>query len=301
LWLRTDENESADRVLDAVLDRLDTTPQRRATWWPTWRYNEMNLIQRLGVTTVAAALVLALAYVVLVRPNVGQQTEPTPSPSATASDPGAGAAASSEAPSEEPARFAPAGQLEAGERYDLTLDGVPATIAVPTSKWGSNGQFLLWVVAGEYAGEYFERAHMFFWPELSPAGVFADPCAGEASPPAGPTAADLAAAIAALPGTELLSGPSDVTIDGRAGKFVEILVPADIPCSPGTFLLWYYLGCPTEAECARYASWKDSIIRVWVIELDDGARAVVEAERIAGGNPAIDQEVDDIVNSIDFE
>jgi hypothetical protein len=142
---------------------------------------------------------------------------------------------------------------------------------------------------------------MLFWTDVDPAGVFADPCAGEASPPAGPTAADLAAAIAALPGTELLSGPSDVTIDGRAGKVVEILVPADIPCSPGTFLLWYNLGCPTEAECARYASWKDSIIRVWIIELDGGARAVVEAERIADDSPAIDQEFDDIVNSIDFE
>ena len=36
-WLQTDEYESADRVLDAVLDQLDTTPQRRATWWPARR------------------------------------------------------------------------------------------------------------------------------------------------------------------------------------------------------------------------------------------------------------------------
>ena len=28
-WLQTDEHESADRVLDAVLDQLDATPQRR--------------------------------------------------------------------------------------------------------------------------------------------------------------------------------------------------------------------------------------------------------------------------------
>jgi hypothetical protein len=85
-WLRTDENESADRVLDAVLDRLDTTPQRRATWWPTSRYNDMNPIQRLAVMAAAAVLVIALAYSLLVRPNVGQ-TEPTPSPTAAASDP----------------------------------------------------------------------------------------------------------------------------------------------------------------------------------------------------------------------
>jgi hypothetical protein len=201
------------------------------------------------------------------------------------------------AASEDSTAFAPAGRLEAGNRYDLTLDLVPATFAVPTSKWGTNGQFLLWVEAGEY----FQRAHMFFWTDSDPAGVFADPCAGEASPPAGPTAGDLASAIAGMPGTELLSGPSDVTVDGRVGTVVEILVPADIPCSPESFLLWYFQGCPTEAECARFASWKDSIIRVWIIDLDDGARAFVEAERYADDDPAIDEEFEDIVNSIDFE
>ena len=39
-WLQTDEYESADRVLDAVLDQLDTTPQRRATWWPARRLTQ---------------------------------------------------------------------------------------------------------------------------------------------------------------------------------------------------------------------------------------------------------------------
>ena len=36
-WMRDDEYESADRVLDAVLDALDATPQRRATSWPVRR------------------------------------------------------------------------------------------------------------------------------------------------------------------------------------------------------------------------------------------------------------------------
>ena len=35
-WLRMDEHESADRVLDVVLDSLDATPQRRP-WWPARR------------------------------------------------------------------------------------------------------------------------------------------------------------------------------------------------------------------------------------------------------------------------
>jgi hypothetical protein len=246
------------------------------------------------MTRTAALLFATLAFVMAACTGSADQPPPTASASGA---PATDESSASQAPSRAAAAFAPAGPLTAGERYDLTLDLAPGTFAVPTSKWGGNGRFLLWV----HAGEYYERAHMFFWTDTDPAGVFADPCAGEASPPVGATAADLAAAIAGLPGTELLSGPSDVTVDGRSAKVVEILVPEDIPCSPETFLLWYSLGCETEAECARWASWEDSIIRVWIIELDDGARGVVEAERFAADDPAIDQEFEEIVSSIDFE
>ena len=58
-WLRTDEHESADRVLDAVLDQLDTTPQRRATWWPARRLPEMNNTAKLAFGVAAAAVVIA--------------------------------------------------------------------------------------------------------------------------------------------------------------------------------------------------------------------------------------------------
>ena len=43
------------------------------------------------------------------------------------------------------------------------------------------------------------------------------------------------------------------------------------------------------------------MIRVWIIDVD-GARAVVEAEtRYPDASDLVDQEFDDIVNSIDFE
>ena len=32
-WLHEDAYEDADRVLDLVLDQIDTTPQRRACGW----------------------------------------------------------------------------------------------------------------------------------------------------------------------------------------------------------------------------------------------------------------------------
>jgi hypothetical protein len=62
-WLRSDENDSADRVLGAVLDRLNTTPQRRATAWPTWRPTDMNNLQRFVLAAAVVTLaVLGLGY-----------------------------------------------------------------------------------------------------------------------------------------------------------------------------------------------------------------------------------------------
>ena len=46
-WLRTDEHESADRVLDTVLDLLDATPQRRS-WWPARRIRRHEHVRQAG-------------------------------------------------------------------------------------------------------------------------------------------------------------------------------------------------------------------------------------------------------------
>ena len=41
-WLREDRHEDVSRIAGAVLDQVDTTPQRRATWWPARRIPTMN-------------------------------------------------------------------------------------------------------------------------------------------------------------------------------------------------------------------------------------------------------------------
>ena len=53
-WLRTDEHESADRVLDNVLALLDATPQRRS-WWPARRFADMNITAKLATAAAAAS------------------------------------------------------------------------------------------------------------------------------------------------------------------------------------------------------------------------------------------------------
>lgn len=103
-WLRTEENESADRVLGAVLDRLDTTPQRRATRRTVRRRSTMSMTLKFGL---AAAVVAVAAFIGinLANPDVGVPAESESVPPATAdmtperSEPAESAIASSAATS----------------------------------------------------------------------------------------------------------------------------------------------------------------------------------------------------------
>ena len=82
-WLRTGEHESADRVLDAVLDQIDTTPQRDATWWPARRFPHMNNAAKLALTAAAVVLValVGIRYLAPEGTNLGgpnQKASPSP-------------------------------------------------------------------------------------------------------------------------------------------------------------------------------------------------------------------------------
>jgi hypothetical protein len=81
-WLRTDETDSADRVLGTVLDRLDATPQRTATWWPARRISQMNTTVKLVVGVAAAVLVALVGFTIVNGTAVGGPA-PTPSPEPT--------------------------------------------------------------------------------------------------------------------------------------------------------------------------------------------------------------------------
>jgi len=85
-WIREDQHESADRILGVVLDRLDTTPQRRS-WWPARRSNGMNGFVKLIAGAAAVLLVAVVGYQFLPRGGGigGEPTlEPSPSPSVLA-------------------------------------------------------------------------------------------------------------------------------------------------------------------------------------------------------------------------
>ena len=71
----------ADRVIDAALDQIDHTPQRRALRVP-WRFPDMNNQMRLGATAFVVVIALAAAVAVL-GPKFGDIGGPTPTPNPT--------------------------------------------------------------------------------------------------------------------------------------------------------------------------------------------------------------------------
>lgn len=291
-WLEEGITVLPDRVLDTVLDQLPATPQRRAPWPARRDFN----VNRLPRAALAAAAIIVVAFVgwrlLPSSPSVGGVSTPavTPAPTASPAPTSPATTAASPRPTVIPA-LPPEGPLAIG-RHSLTLEGVHFTFAIANPGWVSNGLFgfdkqPIPAPAG---------AAFIVW-ELDADGIFADPCQEVKAPKAGPSAADMAAAIAAVPGTELVSGPTALTIGGKPAQEVIIRIPDVIPCPPDQFYLWYD---DSLRDNARYATAPGSTIRIWIIEVD-GKRVELDGETYAGAAPAAGAELEAIVRSITFE
>jgi hypothetical protein len=96
-WLREDRHEDVSRIAGAVLDQVDTIPQRRATWWPARRTPTVNKVFGFGLAAAAVVVVLIVGAQFVGSPGPGglgagptataeptATPEPTPSPPASA-------------------------------------------------------------------------------------------------------------------------------------------------------------------------------------------------------------------------
>lgn len=286
-WLSIDEHESADRVLGDVLALLDATPQRRPRW-PARRIADMQTFAKLAIA--AAAIVVVAVVGISLLPGSGGAggpgNSPSPNPSSSA------IAAGSPAPT---IIFPPAGPLAAG-RHTLTEDGTVFSIEVADG-WSSSGLGCAGCATAD--GGWLQRG-----PETSDPGsvwapvwnvdsVVADPCTRTAGPLA-QTATELADAVASLPGTDLVTAPEDVTVGGYPAKHVVIKVPDDIECAKGSFYMWGIGGI------YRFATALGETNRVWIVDMN-GTRFWFEAETYEGASPELEQEIQDMVDSIQFE
>ncbi|HUG29864.1 MAG TPA: hypothetical protein VMQ65_05030 [Candidatus Limnocylindria bacterium] len=83
-WLEEGVTALPDRVLDAVLDQVPATPQRRS-WWPSRRIAQMNKFLPAALAAAAVLVVAVVGYNLLpqsntVGPPVPTAVTPSPSP-----------------------------------------------------------------------------------------------------------------------------------------------------------------------------------------------------------------------------
>jgi hypothetical protein len=283
-WLRTDEHESADHILERVLLLVDATPQRRSLW-AARRIATVNTVVKVALAT-AAVVVVAIVGINLLPASGGVGGAPASSPSSSVASPSGPSARLADA-------FPPAGELAIG-RVSMIRNGVPFSIDVPAGWRSQQGFELIKGVEGEPDGAGF-----IFW-SPTPDNVYADPCAHQPlSPAAGPGSASLANAVSRIPGAELVSGPTDVTVGGKSGKRTVITIPTNIDCAaaPGGFLLWYRESPPGGA---RFPTALPSTMSVWIIDVD-GTVVWIDGETFEGASPTLTQEMQQMIDSIRFE
>jgi hypothetical protein len=113
-------------------------------------------------------------------------------------------------------------------------------------------------------------------------------------PSVGPSAAAIADAIANVPGTTA-TGPSDVTVGGFPAKLVVVKIPKVADCTAEGFYLWW-----DQRLSGRYATVLGSTIRVWIIDVG-GKLVWIDGETYKGAGPGPAQQIQQIVDSIQFE
>jgi hypothetical protein len=274
-WLHEDAHENADRVLDVVLDQLDTTPQRRATWWPVRR---LSPIRRPVQIALAAVLLFAAAFIgyrLLPSNPIG----PPPTPSSTP----------------EPVVVTPAmGPIDPGQ-YTMTAESGWTT--VPFSFTVGQG----WAVDrdGIIGKNEGARNYMAFtaWDVTH---VYADACAWkDAAVDVGTGVDQMADALAAQQGR---NPPSDteVMLGGHPGRLITTTSDPNFDLATCYLQHLHVLPDPGLDEGGGYLSNPGQTDEVYIIDVS-GTRAVIIAYY---GSSTPDTAIDELhaaIDSIAFE
>jgi hypothetical protein len=161
-------------------------------------------------------------------------------------------------------------ELEKG-RYWIEVGQMRVSLAVPRG-WD------VWI----FGGGIIDPRHRGNWPSGTGIGfyqvedVYADPCRWERGmmPSIGPSAADLAAALARQP-DRAATTPTEVELDGYNGKMVRLHVPSDVDfsdCSVQDFR--------SESEFrswpGRFHQGAGQVDEVWILDVE-GERLVIDA------------------------
>jgi hypothetical protein len=286
-WIREEEHDSADRILEFVLFQLDATPQRRPLWRP-WRFPDMNSPVRYAIAAATVLAVALVGYQLLPSntgdPGTGSTQLPTAQASPSPSTPPASAATDTVRPffGEEGFVMCPPVEVDPDCVEDPRDETIAFTFEMPES-WDRFEEAGVWIdrnAPPDGATVFFYRGN---W-------LFSEPCRPdeEGSPdvPVGPTVDDFVTALVDHPSLDVTQ-PVDVTLAGYDGKYLDLTVPDDIGAC-GSYQ-------PISAHI--YAQGPGQRWHMWVLDVD-GVRVLVETNDYAGTSPQRLAEIEAILDSL---
>lgn len=281
LWLEDGPTVISDRPLQAALDEIHVTRQRRA-WWPTRRVFEM--VSTIRLAGLAAALVVAVVLGINFLPGgsgIGGGPAATPTPALTPAP----------TPTPAPIAFPLYPQLLVVPERGTYLISDPfplsVTISVPAGWVGK--------VGGPYAA-YLDKATGGAAIAFSLSQrIYADPCndSGFLDPQPGPTVDDLSTALASLPGLDVTT-PTEITVDGYRGMQLTLIAPDTFDgciLSSDGYPVWQLpLG-------ATFSMTPGQHVALWILDVN-GERLVVSSDTYPATTAQEQAEVQEILDSI---
>lgn len=125
--------------------------------------------------------------------------------------------------------------------------------------------------------------------------TFADPCSHrERSPKIGPTVEALATALSEVPNTTATK-PAQTTIAGHTATYVELAIPASLPCEPSHFYLWQ-----DSPDGDWWVQGLNETARVWILEVG-GKRVTFLAHSYPGSGDGAKALFQKILDSVVFD
>jgi hypothetical protein len=282
-WLEEGATTLPDHVLDDVLDRVPTTPQRRASW-PA----QMVPIRGLFLAATAAAAVLVVAVTALAfGPWSPSGTEVSPTPTQSAS-PSATAAAGIPIDTTTIGQTLASGTYTVGSPFDI---GFELTV---TGRWKvlelRDGQFSIGEPTDTYPYLGFFLAR----------DVPVDPChpdSGSRSPFDPPDASTLVNSLRLLEGFQ--AGPiTTLTIDGQMTRHFTLSNSIDTEssnCTNGQLLPLF-----DELGDGPASTNGGTSLEIWVVDVVPRPVLIV-GETGSDARPAMLELFDEILRTVNFE
>jgi hypothetical protein len=296
-WLHEDAHEDADRILNLVLDQIDTAPQRRAGWLAR-RFPPMNSNFVRVAAVVAAVVVIAVVAFNYLPGSDTPGGEPSTSPKPSAAE-----------PSVEPSTTAWTGLPEGpylladGQGDTPETAHPPLTVTIPGPGWntgeqgnpegvgillndwndgGAGGAGMIIFASGEYL-------------------VYGDPCNWATTIPDTPvtTVDEFVAALTSQPSRDA-SEPVDITLGGYTGKSITLHIPDDADfsqCDEGTFGSWD-CGNTGDTPCGFHSGPGETDIE-YILDVD-GLLVAWHTGYEAGASADVVTELEAIVQSANF-